>query len=138
MSDPRVRRGGALIAALVGGYLMHLALDPASGAGTAFWSFAAGLALWVVVGAVLVRFYRPGTDQPSADEIGGAPEWRVARFLRRGRDAAPLYLGLRLFLGYEWITGGWGKLTDPGWFQTGASLRAFWERAAAVPQQGRP
>lgn len=138
MSDPRVRRGGALLAALVGGYLMHLALDPESGAGTAFWSFLVGLALWIGVTAALLRCYTPGTDEPSGDEIPVAREWSVARFMRRGQDAAPLYLGLRLFLGYEWIHGGWTKLSDPKWFQTGESLRAYWERAAAIPQQGRP
>jgi len=138
LSDRRMRRWGALVAALVGGYLMHVALDPQSGAGTAVTTFLAGLALWVAVAAVLVRFYTPGSDTPSADEVRAAPEWRVARFLRTGQDAAPLYLGLRLFLGYEWLHAGWGKLNNPAWFETGQSLRAYWERAAAVPQQGSP
>lgn len=138
MSDSRVRRGAALVAALIGGYLMYVALNPSSGAGTAFWTFLGGLALWIIVAAVLVRYYTPGVDEPSADEVSVAREWRVARFLRRGREAAPLYLGVRLFLGYEWITAGWHKLQDPKWLQTGEALRGYWQRAATVPQQGSP
>jgi thiosulfate dehydrogenase [quinone] large subunit len=138
VSDPRVRRIGAFVAALIGGYLMYVALDPQSGAGTAVWTFLGGLALWVAVAAVLVRFYAPGSETFSADEVGVAPEWRVARFLRLGQDAAPLYLGLRLFLAYEWLHAGWGKLTNPAWSQTGTALQGFWQRAAAVPAQGTP
>lgn len=44
-----------------------------------------------------------------------------------------LWLLLRLYLGYQWLTSGWGKLGNPGWTQTGEALRGFWERAVAVP-----
>jgi thiosulfate dehydrogenase [quinone] large subunit len=63
-------------------------------------------------------------------------EWRIARFLRFGRGAAPLYLGLRVFLAYEWITAGMHKLQDPGWVSTGAAPQAYWQRAVAIPVQG--
>jgi thiosulfate dehydrogenase (quinone) large subunit len=137
MSDPRVRRWGALVAALVGGYLMYVALDTQTDAGTAVWTFLGGLALWVAVGAVLLRYFIPGTEAFSGDEVG-VPEWRPARFLRLGRDAAPLYLGIRLFLGIEWLQSGWGKLNNPAWSQTGTALQGFWTRAVTVPAQGSP
>lgn len=44
-----------------------------------------------------------------------------------------LWLLLRLYLGYEWLTSGLGKLGNPGWTQTGEALRGFWERAVAIP-----
>lgn len=44
-----------------------------------------------------------------------------------------LWLLLRLYLGYQWLSSGWGKLGNPGWTQTGEALRGFWERAVAVP-----
>ena len=138
MSDPRVRRWGALAAALVGGYLMHIALDTTTDAGTAAWTFLAGLALWVAVAAVLLRFYAPGTETFSGDEVGVAPEWRAARFLRLGQDAAPLYLGVRLFLGYQWLHAGWGKLNNPAWVETGTALQSYWQRAVTVPTSGSP
>jgi thiosulfate dehydrogenase [quinone] large subunit len=138
VTDPRVRRWGALAAALVGGYLMYVALDTTTDAGTSVWTFLLGLALWVAVAAVLLRFYTPGAETFSADEVGVAPEWRVARFLRLGADAAPLYLGVRLFLGYQWLHAGWGKLTNPAWVETGTALQSYWTRAATVPASGSP
>lgn len=44
-----------------------------------------------------------------------------------------LWLLLRLYLGYTWLTSGLGKISNPGWTQTGDALRGFWERAVAVP-----
>lgn len=130
---PTARRVGSLIAALIGAYLLYLAAHPESSAGMAFISFIVGIALFVAILAVLQRFYRPGRDETSADEVSPAREWKVARFLRRARDAAPFYLGIRLFLGYEWIGSGWEKLREPEWMQMGEALRAYWERAVQVP-----
>lgn len=138
LNDARTRRIATLVAALVGGYLLYLAAHPESSARTAILSFLAGIALFVAVLAVLQAFYRPGRDEASDDEAAGAPEWKVARFLRRAKDAAPFYLGIRLFLGYEWIDSARGKLGESAWMQTGEALRTYWERAVQVPAQGRP
>lgn len=45
-----------------------------------------------------------------------------------------LWLLARLYVGYVWLTSGWGKISDPGWMVTGENLKRFWERAAAVPE----
>ena len=131
------RRIGAMAGAVVGGYLLYLAANPDSSAGTAFFSFLVGVALFVAVLAVLLAFYRQGRDEASADEVGES-EWKVARFLSRAKDAAPLYLGIRLFLGYEWIDSARGKLESSAWMDTGEALRGYWERAVQIPEQGRP
>jgi thiosulfate dehydrogenase (quinone) large subunit len=133
MQSQTVRRVAALVGALVGGYLLYLGANTASSPATAFWSLFAGLVLFVVILFVLQRFYRPGVDEASADEVATS-EWKVTRFLSRARDAAPLFLGFRLFLGYEWFEAGLHKLQDPKWFQTGEALRAYWTRAAAIPE----
>ncbi len=44
----------------------------------------------------------------------------------------------RVWLGYKWIDAAILKVTDPGWVQTGVALKAFWERAVAIPAKGRP
>jgi len=44
-----------------------------------------------------------------------------------------LWLIVRLYVGYTWLTSGLGKLSNPAWMQTGAALKGFWEKAAAVP-----
>ena len=60
------------------------------------------------------------------------------RFLFNNSRAGLLWLPIRLFVGFEWLEAGLHKITDPGWTEGGASLRAYWERAAAIPEQGRP
>jgi len=49
-----------------------------------------------------------------------------------------LWLIIRLYLGYHWITSGFGKVTNPAWMQGGQALRGFWEAAVAVPEGARP
>jgi thiosulfate dehydrogenase [quinone] large subunit len=44
-----------------------------------------------------------------------------------------LWLLLRVWLGYKWIDAALHKVGHPEWVQTGAAVRAFWERAIQVP-----
>lgn len=62
------------------------------------------------------------SDPPVARSLFGSPKWSW------------LWLIARLYLGYTWITSGWGKLSNPGWTQTGEALKVFWERAVAIPE----
>jgi thiosulfate dehydrogenase (quinone) large subunit len=41
------------------------------------------------------------------------PEPNITRFLFADTRLAPLWTILRLYVGYEWLTAGWGKLTNP-------------------------
>jgi len=52
--------------------------------------------------------------------------------------AAWFWLVVRLYVGWQWITAGWHKVTDPAWVQTGEALKGYWERAVAIPETGRP
>lgn len=51
---------------------------------------------------------------------------KFVNFLFENIQSAPIWLLVRLFLGYTWITSGWGKLTNPKWIDTGEALQAFW------------
>lgn len=44
-----------------------------------------------------------------------------------------IWLIVRLYLGYEWITASLHKLESPAWMQTGEALKGFWASAVAVP-----
>lgn len=44
-----------------------------------------------------------------------------------------LWLIVRVYVGYTWLTSGLGKLSNPAWVQTGTALKSFWEKAAAIP-----
>ncbi len=64
---------------------------------------------------------------------------RFARFLFNNSRAGLLWLPIRLFVGFAWLESGLHKLSDPAWTQGGQALRAYWERAAAIPEApGRP
>jgi thiosulfate dehydrogenase [quinone] large subunit len=51
---------------------------------------------------------------------------------------ALFWLPVRFFVGRDWLSAGWHKVTDPEWTQSGAALQAYWQRAAAIPESGRP
>jgi thiosulfate dehydrogenase (quinone) large subunit len=133
MTNPTTRQTVAAIVALVGGYLLYLSANPDSDFRTAFFGFWVGVILCVGVAWLLIRYYHPGTETLTDDEVG-IHEWRFARFLRYGREAAPLYLGLRLFLAWEWIDAAQHKLQNPAWVAGGTALKAYWQRAVAVPE----
>lgn len=57
----------------------------------------------------------------------------IARFLFEDTRMAPVWLIVRVLLGWAWLEPGMHKLSDPGWMQTGDALKAFWTRAVAMP-----
>lgn len=61
------------------------------------------------------------SDPPAAVALFGNTRW------------AWLWLIMRLYIGYTWLTSGWGKLSNPGWVQTGEILQGFWQRAVTIP-----
>jgi thiosulfate dehydrogenase [quinone] large subunit len=80
---------------------------------------------------------RRNTDVAKTIAQGGQTEIQdppLARFLFGDTRSAPLWLALRVFLGYQWVTAGWHKVQDPARTVTGDALRAFLVRAAAIPE----
>jgi thiosulfate dehydrogenase (quinone) large subunit len=61
-------------------------------------------------------------NPPFAHDLFGNTRW------------AWFWLLARLYVGYTWLTSGWGKVTDPAWMQSGLALRGFWDRAVAIPE----
>ena len=57
----------------------------------------------------------------------------IANALFNNTKLAWVWLILRLYLGYEWITAGLHKLETPAWIQTGTALKGYWTAAVAVP-----
>jgi thiosulfate dehydrogenase (quinone) large subunit len=79
------------------------------------------------------RLNRVGRVRP--DEFPD-PGWYV--WLFGSAAAAPLWLVVRFYLGWQWLESGWGKVRGEGWLDGGEALRAYWERAVAIPEAGRP
>jgi len=66
-------------------------------------------------------------------EIRGS---NLAHRLFHTTSYAWLWAILRIWLGYQWLHAGWGKLFNPAWMETGASLRGFLTRATTIPEGG--
>ncbi len=50
----------------------------------------------------------------------------IAQFLFQNTKASVIWLVLRLYLAYEWLSAGWHKITDPAWMETGQGILGFW------------
>jgi thiosulfate dehydrogenase (quinone) large subunit len=61
----------------------------------------------------------------------------VKKFLSDPR-AGWLFLPLRIWLGYQWVSASMHKLTSPDWMVTGNALKGFWTGAVAIPAKGNP
>ena len=45
-----------------------------------------------------------------------------------------LWLIVRLYVGYQWLSSGLGKLSNPAWVVTGEALKGFWTKAVLIPE----
>jgi thiosulfate dehydrogenase [quinone] large subunit len=95
-------------------------------------------AFWASFIVLLILLFME-RNQPGGDtiEIEGPA---FARFLFSNSRAGLFWLPIRLFLGFAWLDAGWHKFTDPAWVgsEAGTALRGYWERAASIPEEGRP
>jgi thiosulfate dehydrogenase [quinone] large subunit len=81
-----------------------------------------------------VSLSQPGTSM-TPGQVDDPVSWRL---LLGNVFFALFWLPVRFFVGRDWLSAGWHKVTDPEWTQSGAALQSYWERAAAIPEQGRP
>lgn len=83
----------------------------------------------LLVGAAIFLFrdqLAGGTDDVTFTQ---AP---FGHFLFNSSASAPIWLGIRLYLGFQWLSAGWHKLDNPAW-RNGDALKGYWDRAVAVP-----
>lgn len=62
----------------------------------------------------------------------------IARMLFDDTRFSWLWLIVRLYVGYTWITSGLGKLSSPAWTVSGDALKGFWVSAITTPAGGKP
>ena len=65
------------------------------------------------------------------------PDPPLAHILFGTTKFAWLWLILRLYLGWNWLSSGWGKISGGTWM-TGEPLKGFWTGAVQIPAEGRP
>jgi len=62
------------------------------------------------------------TDPPIVERMFSSTRWSW------------LWLIARLYIGYEWLTSGIGKLGNPAWMAGGEALKGFWTNAVRIPE----
>ena len=65
---------------------------------------------------------------------------RLAHFFTASTASAPLWLLVRLYLGYEFFMAGWSKMANPAWFgsEAGAALQGFVQGALSKTVGAHP
>lgn len=68
------------------------------------------------------------------------PEPPLAKFLFADTRMAWAWLPLRIYLGYEWVVAGWGKVNSPVWTgdQAGVAIQGFIKGAVAKSGGAHP
>lgn len=56
----------------------------------------------------------------------------IARWLFSETRFAWIWIPVRFYIAYVWLTSGWGKLNNPAWMQTGEALKGFWLNALKI------
>ena len=69
------------------------------------------------------------------DEIKDPP---IARFLYGSTKMGLIWLAVRVFVGFQWLNSGYGKLYNAGWMGDGSALKGFWLNAVKMPEGGKP
>lgn len=67
------------------------------------------------------------------------PENPVSRYLFSSTRSAWIWLIIRLYLGYSWVTAGWGKINNPAWVgeNAGTAVQGFIKGALAKAEGGK-
>lgn len=67
------------------------------------------------------------------------PDNPVSNFLFNSTRSAILWLVVRLYLGYQWLKAGWGKVTSDAWTgdNAGAAVQGFVKGALAKAEEGK-
>ena len=121
----------AIIAAIVLVYMVNPWLVPPDELRPAltviFWALA--------IGVVAAMFEDRKAPEAQVVEVEGPA---FTRYLFSNTRAGLFWLPVRIFLGFSWLTSGWGKFEGEGWLDGGSALRSYWERAASIPEEGRP
>jgi thiosulfate dehydrogenase (quinone) large subunit len=63
----------------------------------------------------------------------------IARFFFQSTMTAWLWLAVRVYVGYDFLTAGWHKFTTPAWMDgSGTGILGFWKGALGTTPAGAP
>ncbi len=118
----------ALLAAVVLLYMENPWFFPAEGTTE---RTVATVVFWALTVVVLFLMFED-RKSPGAEvvEVEGPA---FTRYLFGNTRAGLFWLPIRIFIGFEWLTAGWEKLTGSGWVDGGSALLGYWQHAVAIP-----
>ncbi len=125
-----------VVAALLGLFL-------GNGLGGAFGTDPGNGLLWaVILGAIsaagayfAVANYGHTVVKSSSPGGTQIEDPRFAKFLFQDTRAGAIWLPIRLFMGLDFLSAGWGKFQTSAWMNDGSALQGFWKNAIAVNAQ---
>lgn len=123
------------VMAFAGFYLLRIATDSEEFSGGQQWvALIIGAVLFIAAFVMLYRQYNPPADVQTEE---GIQEPKISRFLFSSPQSAPLWLGARIYLGWEWFDAGRHKLGEDAWMDGGAALKGYWTNAVTPnPETG--
>lgn len=100
------------------------------------------LLLAIVAGGVYQASRMPESgvviDTVEAESAGQVKDPTFWRLFISNSYLAVLWMPIRFFVGKEWLAAGEHKVRDGAWMDGGTALQGYFERAVAIPEQGRP
>lgn len=99
---------------------------------------ASTIAFWILSILVLVLLFSDRKAQEA--EVVEVEGPAFTRYLFSNTRAGLFWLPIRIFVGFEWLSAGLGKLfpsgkaVGAGWLDGGASLAGFWSNAVKIPE----
>ncbi len=81
----------------------------------------------------MLRFNQAESEMAIKKLISQIPQPSLCRFLFSNTKLSWLWLIIRLYVGYEWLLAGWGKVTSPMWVgpKAGVAVTGFLQGALA-------
>lgn len=70
-------------------------------------------------------------ENTAAGQVDDPAGWKL---LLGNIYLAVLWLPIRFFVGHEWLAAGEHKIRDEAWMSGGTALKAYWDRAIAIPE----
>lgn len=127
---------GLATALLVAFFAFTVGVDQLSEGIAPFFLMCLLLLFAFVVFATVIGRVRGGEPlHPDRSATIGEPG--PAHFLFHDLRSAPLWLVVRLYVGFAWLEAGYHKASGTGWFDGGNALKGYWTKAVAVdPKTG--
>lgn len=118
--------------------LIHIILELSGSTGGDGWDV--GLLILFII-AVVVAFMHYGQERSALAASGSSeqfPEPAISKFFFGSAGSATMWFVVRMYVGAEWFSAGWEKVTSPAWGTSGTALKGFATNALTLAGGAHP